>query len=113
MAAKESQLGALHEKVATVMVRILDQVEKAQDNFEQIMEAVDTADEDLQEKLKDLVMPEVSPAMLSAMTKFLSDNKITCLPEESKAMSDLEKELATKRTRRRPVGNILPFEKEA
>lgn len=103
MAAKESKLGELHEKVATVMVRILDQVEQAQDKFEQMVQ---------QEDLSELVMPEISPAMLGAMTKFLSDNKITCLPEESDQMSELAKTLAQKRTKRRAVGNVVPFNEE-
>lgn len=92
------------------MVRILDQVEKAQDKFDDIIAEVEATEDT--ERLKDLVMPEVSPAMLGAMTKFLSDNKITCLPEESNEMSELAKTLAQKRTRRRAVGNVVPFETE-
>ena len=103
MAARESQLGALHEKVATVMVRILDQVAVAQDKFDDMVQNPD---------LQDLVLPEVSPAMLGAMTKFLSDNKITCVPEESEQMSELARTLAAKRTKRRAIGNVVAFEAE-
>lgn len=102
-AASESVLGELHGKVAKVMTRALDQIGRAQDAF-------DEADEtgSLEETLA--TRPEVPAALLGVMTKFLNENKITCTPEDSESMSDMERALAEKRTRRRPrrsVGNVV------
>lgn len=104
-AASENLLGTLHNKVATVMVGILDTTEKA---IEAYKEASETADA---ETLATMQRPELSPAMLSAMTKFLSDNNITCNPEEDSAQSELEQRLASKR-RRKAVGNVVPIRDE-
>jgi hypothetical protein len=92
--ATESALGELHGKVAKVMTRALDQLEKQQDEWEQA-QALDVVEPP----------PAVNPSLLSVMTKFLSDNKITCDPADSGAMSELEKKLAERRTKRR-VGNV-------
>lgn len=99
-AANEEVLGKLHEKVATVMVRALEQIEVAQDKFDEV--AADGPAEDAV-----LIRPDVSPALLSAMTKFLADNKITCNPAESKSQSALEERLKGKK--RRSVGNVVAF----
>lgn len=101
-AAGEALLGTLHQKVATVMVGILDSTEKAITVYN---EAVDTLSP---EEAAMLTKPEVSPTMLSAMTKFLSDNSITCNPEESKVTTELEKRLAAKRSRN-GVSNVVPL----
>ena len=102
-AASEALLGTLHNKVATVMVGILSTTEKAIEAYE---EASETADA---ETLATMQKPELSPAMLSAMTKFLSDNSITCNPEEDTAMTDLEARLRSKQQRKRSVGNVVPL----
>lgn len=90
-AASEGALGELHSKVAKVMSNALDVVEKAQEHW---LEG--DADEP---------RPEVSAPLLSAITKFLNDNKISCVPEDSKEMSDLEKRLMAKR--KTSVGNVV------
>lgn len=100
-AASEEALGELHTKVAKVMTRALDQIDKAQDIFD---ENVDGADPEA------AMRPEVSPAMLSAITKFLADNKVTCNPAESENMSDLQRHLKNKK--RRSVGNVVPMHEE-
>lgn len=95
-AATEAALGSLHGKVAKVMTRALDNIEAAQEAFDPTN--------------TEAIVPEVSPALLSVITKFLNENKITCTPEDSAEMSDLERTLAEKRTRRRPrkqVGNVV------
>lgn len=102
-AASEELLGSLHNKVATVMVGILDSTEKA---IEAYNVAVDTRSV---EEVAMLTKPELSPTMLSAMTKFLSDNSITCNPAESKETSDLANRLAAKRARVGNVGNVVPL----
>lgn len=98
-AATEGVLGELHNKVAKVMINVLDNIETAQERW---AEAEPQPDVPLENP------PEVSPAMLSAMTKFLSDNKITCQPEESENVSDLAQRLKEKR-RRKSVGNVVPL----
>lgn len=95
-AASESELGLLHNKIAKVMVRALDQFEQAQDAFDPQVEGS--------------ILPEPNASLLSVMTKFLNDNKITCAPEESESVSELADRLANKRTgrrARRQVGNVV------
>lgn len=92
-AATEGDLGALHSKVAKVMANALSNIETAQELFEENPEAVDR--------------PEVSAPLLGVITKFLNDNKISCVPEESEELSDLAKRLENKRQKRRQVGNVV------
>jgi len=109
-AATEAIMGLVHAKVAAVMVRALTNVEAAQIAFE---EALKNGDENsILEAIGQ--MPEVSPAFLSAATKFLADNKITCQIEDSENMGGLAEQLAKKRenARKRSVGNIIPFAQE-
>ncbi|QOE32111.1 terminase small subunit [Rhizobium phage Palo] len=101
-AADESVLGTLHSKVAAVMVGILTNTTKAIEAYEEA--TVDAS----AEEIAALPVPELSPAMLSAMTKFLSDNKITCNVAEDKNLSDLQKHLNEKR-RKKTVGNVVPL----
>ncbi len=93
-AASEEVLGSLHQKVANAMIRAIDYVERGQDTYDEMGEPTD------------LVRPELSPAMLSAMTKFLSDNSITANPAEDEKTSSLAQRLANKRLR---VGNVVPI----
>jgi NADPH:quinone reductase-like Zn-dependent oxidoreductase len=94
-AASETKLGQLHEKVANVMIRSLDQIERRQDQWEN----TDNPEWD---------PPEAPPALLSVMAKFLADNKITCAPEAGNSVSDLEHKLAEKqKNRRKVVGNVV------
>lgn len=95
-AATESALGALHSKVAKVMTKALDNFEAAQDAYDPSKE--------------DAILPEVNASLLSVITKFLNENKITCTPEESEEMSELAERLANKRAGRRvrkQVGNVV------
>lgn len=88
--AKEGRLGDLHNKVAEVMIRALDNIEAAQDAFDPNAE--------------DAILPEVNSSLLSVMVKFLDSNKITCTPEAGNQMSELEQKLAEKKRKR--VGNV-------
>lgn len=97
--AKESTLGDLHNKVATVMLSSLDNIQRAQDAF---------ADIPVEQLVEDgVTVPEINPALLSVMVRFLDANKITCAPETSETMTDLEKRLAERRSKRRQVGNVV------
>lgn len=93
-AATEGQLGALHARVAQVLTGALDVMDKAQQNY---LEAGPDSE---------LPPPEVNASLMSVMTKFLADNKITCVPEESESLSGLEARLAQKQRRKR-VGNVV------
>lgn len=96
--ATEGQLGELHQKVAKVMANALDNVITAQEAGE-----VMTEDGEVKEF-------NVNPALLSVITKFLNENKITCAPEAGNTMSELEAKLADKASRRRKVGNVTFLE---
>lgn len=89
-AAKEEALGVLHAKVAKVMSGALDVFEDQQDEY-------------LRGNLEDA--PEVNASLLSVITKFLADNKITCVPEESAEVSELAERLKNKRRKR--VGSVV------
>jgi len=108
--ATETLMGTLHSKVAAVMVRTLDGIELAQAAFEEALKG-----DDAQAVLDALgAMPQVSPAFLSAATKFLADNKITCQTDEDENIGGLAERLAKKRedARKKSVGNIIPFAQE-
>lgn len=98
MSAKESELGELHSKVAKVMTKALDHVEKAQDAYD-MMDAEVIAEKGIKE-------PELNPALLSVMVRFLDANKITCAPEAGNETGELEKKLADRRKNRRKIGNV-------
>lgn len=94
-AATEQALGELHNKVAKVMSNALDVVEKQQETY-------------LELGLEDAGVapaPEVSAPLLGVMIKFLNDNKISCVPEESAGVSELAERLKNKK--RRAVGNVV------
>lgn len=95
-AASENELGKLHNKVAQVMSKALTNMEAAQDSFDATKE--------------DAVYPEVNASLMSVITKFLNDNKITATPEDSESVSELAKTLQDKRANRRvrkQVGNVV------
>lgn len=97
--AKESKLGDLHSKVADVMIGALAVNAKAQEAYE-LMDTEVIAEKGIKE-------PEINPALLSVMVRFLDANKITCAPEAGNTMSDLEQRLADKSKKRRAVGNVV------
>lgn len=95
-AAKEEALGVLHARVAQVMTGALDVFDHRQKEY-------------LQGTHDDMEAPEVNASLLSVITKFLADNKITCVPEESKEVSELAERLKNKRRR---VGNVVHLVQE-
>lgn len=102
--ATEGTLGDLHNKVADVMIGALATIEKAQEAYLD-MDAEVIADKGIKE-------PELNPALLSVMVRFLDANKITCAPEAGNTMSDLEQRLAAKSKTRRAVGNVVHLNDE-
>lgn len=101
-------LGDLHYRVARVMVNVLETYEKGQEVYLKKADQIMVADE---EDLIPLDIPEppvISPAMLGAITKFLSDNSITAAPGENKDLDELAQTLAGRQGgRRRAVGNVV------
>lgn len=110
--APEQMLSALHAQIARVMKQELDVYEAAQKWYLE-WDGQPVADEDADT----LVFPEppqMAPALLSAITKFLKDNSITAAPEDSEELTELEEALQKKRDGRRArVGNVVPFVQEA
>ncbi|QWY83440.1 terminase small subunit protein [Rhizobium phage RHph_X3_9] len=106
-AAKESELGELHNAVARVMRNALTATEKQQEAYDvKVQIATDAQDPELMPEF----VPEVNPALLSVITRFLDSNKITCVPEAGNVMGELEKQLAAKKERRaarKAVGNVV------
>lgn len=96
--ATEGTLGDLHNKVADVMISALDTIEKAQEAYSQ-MDTEVIAERGIKE-------PELNPALLSVIVRFLDANKITCSPEAGNSMSELEQRLADKASKRRGVSAV-------
>lgn len=94
--ATESALGTLHEKVAKIMTNALDVMDEAQRRY-------------LENDTVDQEVPTVSAPLLGVIAKFLSDNSITCAPEESVELTGLEQRLAEKR-KRKTVGGVTHLE---
>lgn len=110
MAATESKLGKLHERMADVMSGALEQHELEQEAYKAAIERA-TEEDDL--SLMPLSAPAINPSLLSVMERFLSNNKITCVPEEGNAMGDLEQKLEAKKQRRlKQVGNVVHLDED-
>jgi hypothetical protein len=100
-AAKESQLGALHAKVAAVFMKVLATYEARLDAVEAVDKS-DIEDEVLAQLLDDGAMP--NPVMLSAITKFLKDNSVEFDNEHIEEMSNTQRRLEERRKLR---GNVV------
>lgn len=96
MAASETRLGALHEKVTEVLMVALDG---------EVLPGYEDGDTVIPDK----VIPP-SAAIIAAATKFLKDNEITCVPSENNALGELEQKMAARRARR---GNVIDFDAAA
>jgi hypothetical protein len=97
-AASERTLGELHSRVAKVMVGALDVYDTAQEVYLEKAAQGDTTD---------VIVPEVNASLLSVITKFLADNSITCVPEESEELTGLHAKLKEKRQNRKTVSNVV------
>lgn len=97
-AASEGKLGALHNKLADVMGNALEQIETNQQAYEL---QVKTAIEEENPEALPISAPDLNPALLSVIERFLGNNKISCVPEEGNAMGDLERKLEAKKARRK------------
>lgn len=93
MAATEDKLGALHVKVADVLIEALDGEELP--GYEE-----EGPDGEVVVVPPKRMLP--SAAIIAAATKFLKDNEITCTPSENNSLGRL-KELAEERRNKRAL----------
>lgn len=100
--ATDKLLGELHGKLAKTMLASLESSEQAAALLEEYSEELPGAVQAFLAKISD-----ANPALLTAVSKFLKDNAITCAIEDSEEMSELEKRLQNKRKR---VGNVIPID---
>jgi hypothetical protein len=101
--ASDKQLGELHGKLAKSMVRALDASDKA-------IVLLDKYEDELPGEVVEYLtkQADANPALLTAVSKFLKDNAITCSIDDSEELSHLEQLLKTKPERKR-VGNVVPI----
>jgi len=88
MAASETKLGALHEKVAEVLLDALegDTIPGYTEENPATGEVTEVPDRKL----------PASAAIIAAATKFLKDNNITCAPSQDNAVGSLVDKLKAK-----------------
>ena len=97
--ATDKQLGELHGRLAEAMLRALDASEAAAALIEEYAAEMPGAVLEYMSK-----QAAASPALLTAIAKFLKDNDITCAVEDSEQMTDLQRRLENKQRKR--VGNV-------
>lgn len=117
-AASDKELSVLHSKVAAVLLKKLDSADQATyllSKYEVRISEDEEGDEDLTipEEVYNFLVKQMdaSPALLTVITKFLKDNDITAVVDESKELTDLDRRLQSKQYRR-VVGNVLPLKDE-
>lgn len=105
-AAQESKLGALHERVAQILLLTLENYETRQRvvhaNLEELKELAARDESGLLKGIDilSLAKEEVPVNLVMAAISFLKNNEITCIPEASGGVSELEQRLHDKRAKR-------------
>lgn len=102
--ATDKALGELHGKLAKSMMKALEESDQAQILLDIYAEELPTEVADFLEQKS-----SASPSLLTAITKFLKDNNITCSADDSGEVNALAEHLKNKVQRKR-VGNIVPFD---
>lgn len=100
-ASTEIQLGKLHTMLTGIFTKVLE-------NYMVKLNSVDLSS-DLESDLFAAVTAaniEPSPAMLSAISKFLKDNDVTYDSEELDQLSSLEQQLQEKKNKRPNFDNV-------
>ena len=100
-AATERKLGKLHEMLTELFIKQLERYSAQLDAVDKI-DPNELESEVLAELLNNGFEP--SPAMLSAVSKFLKDNEIMYDTEQLEELSSLERRLKDKREKR---GNVI------
>jgi len=106
--ATEQDLGGLHSKLAGILSKVLTGYEKKLDLATAVLDAADPEDELVDVLLQQNIEP--SPAMLSAVAKFLKDNEITVSREELDALSAQEERLKNRKANRPNLKSITNLE---
>jgi len=107
-AATEKQLGDLHSKLATILSKVLEGYDKKMDLVNQVLEAADPEDKMISVLLEQNIEP--SPAMLSAVAKFLKDNEISVDSQELNQLSAQEERLANRKRNRPNLASITDLQ---
>lgn len=101
-AASQSNMNALHSRVAEVFLKVLQRYEDRLDAVDAItsgaLDAGSIEQDVLAELMTDGSMP--SPAMMSAITKFLKDNEVLFEKEVTEQVSAQQRALEEKRKNR-------------
>lgn len=111
-AAKEQQLGGLHAQLARVFSKVLDKYETSLSALDNMPK--DELENEMVEQLME--MGEPSPAMLSAIAKFLKDNEIGLDSEEVETLNATQRRLQDRREARKKAGinlSVVPHVDEA
>ena len=103
-AATEQQLGKLHSNLASILTKVLAGYEKKMELVQQVLDAADPEDEMISVLLQQNIEP--SPAMLSAVAKFLKDNEISVDSQELNELSAQEERLANRKRNRPDLKSI-------
>lgn len=110
-AATQSRMFLLHERVADMFLKIIDKHNKMMDVTDAMVEGnLDTkavSEEVLNAFIEQGAMP--SPAMMSAITKFLKDNEVMFEREKLEEVSAQQKALEERRKSRPSLDNLLQF----
>ena len=110
-AATQSRMFLLHERVADMFLKIIEKHNKMMDVTDAMVAGnLDTkavSEEVLNAFIEQGAMP--SPAMMSAITKFLKDNEVMFEREKLEEVSAQQKALEERRKSRPSLDNLLQF----
>jgi hypothetical protein len=107
-AATEQELGDLHSKLTSILSKVLAGYEKKIDLVHRVLDAADPEDEMLSVLIEQNIEP--SPAMLSAVAKFLKDNEISVDSKELNQLSAQEERLANRKRNRPNLASITDLQ---
>ncbi len=96
-ASTEHSMGSLHNRLTAIFTKVLTQ-------YETRLDAIAEAEDVILDELMETSMP--SPAMLSAVAKFLKDNAISIESVELDELSSMERRLAAKKNNRPSLVSI-------
>lgn len=99
-AATSDQMATIHSKLAKIFTKVLEKYERGMQALDDI--PADQIEEDMLDAL--LEIQEPSPAMLSAIAKFLKDNDIGLDTEEVDELNSTQKRLEERRNARKKAG---------
>lgn len=103
-AASQSKMNGLHDKVADVFIKVLERYEVRMDIADMYADGkIEIDPEEISAEVLDKLMGDgymPSPAMMSAITKFLKDNEVLFEKEKIDDMSEHQRALDERRKNR-------------